>query len=439
MIRIPESLLTFLRKTWKPALIAALALLNCFAVWNFTLMARDLVSGDGSADELLLKPIYHPFRIPEKKATLLHQAVGRIGSDFAQVYFPAQDAGHMENAFDTGKTLDPWRRPSRYAPAVILACAATLCRFDFGVACLLHIVLQLGLLYGLLYWSSRKLGVSDYALPGIFFANACLFLTPVGLSWFERGQFSLYIAASYLLLIIGLLKKRPAWIAAAAVLAFIKWTSFPAIFIILAVYLLSVRSRGELKANALLVSVFAGVTLALLLVPAVFTKGADTFVRGLLLQELEDMPRGATLLRYVPRLVVKLLPAGAILLGGLATLARRNDADWLVPYAAGAVSIMLVYPTRAYEYGLPSVLAWLPLLAYWVRQARRSEMPIRLAVAVGFILFIVAASFSTRLLPSLLAVVQLYMGISLVYMLYPAILGLWERTKAGPVLGAAEA
>ncbi|MGE5073708.1 MAG: hypothetical protein ACM3MF_09790 [Anaerolineae bacterium] len=439
MIRLSESISPFLRKAWKPALIVVLALLNCFALWNFGLLARDLIAGDRSADELLLKPIYRPLRVPVRPATQLHQAVGRVGSDFAQVYFPAQDVAHMENAFDAGKTLDPWKRPSRYAPFVILACAATLCRFDFGVACVLHILLQLVLLYGLLYWSSRRLGVSEYFLPGVLFANACLFLTPVGLSWFERGQFSLYLAAAYLLLVMGLLRKEPAWVAAAALLAFIKWTSFPPIFVILVIYLLSTRDRNELKSHVLLVSVFGGVVLALLLLPALFVKGTDAFVRGLLVQELEDLPRGVSLLRYVPRLAVKLLPLGTILLGGLVALTRRIDVDWLIPCAAGVVPIRLMYPTRAYEYGPPSVLGFLPLLAAWVVRSHQKELPLRLLLVIAFLLFIVIASFSTRLLPSILAVVQLYMAISLACMLYPLLLALWTRADRGTMLEPASA
>ena len=363
MIRVSERQRILLTSYGKPVLIGLLVLLNFLAAWNFVLLSRDLIRGDSSADELLIRPIYHPFRIPNRSIAAARQAVDRVGSDFAQVYFPAQDVAHLQDAFDPGRTLDPWKRPSRYAPLVELACAATLCRFDFGVACLLHIVLQLLLLYVAIWWMFRQFSLSQYFLPCLLFINILLFLTPVGLSWFERGQFSLYLAVSYPLLVVGLMKKQWQLVAAAAVLAFIKWTSFPAIFVILAVYLLSSKSLPELKSNLILAAVFAAIVAALLIVPALFTQGAQDFVRGAVMQELEDVPKGATLLRYAPRLAVKLLPLVAILLGAIGARMSVRLPDWLVPCATGAVLIMLVYPTRAYEYGLASLLGFIPLLA----------------------------------------------------------------------------
>lgn len=420
-------------------MIGLLLLLNVFAAWNFVLLSRDLLKGDKSADELLIHPIYRPLRIPARPNTEARQAVGRVGSDFAQVYFPALDVAHLQDAFDTNLTLDPWKRPSRYAPLVELACAATVCNFDFGVATCLHILIQLLLLYGVLYWMSRELRLQQYFLPTLLFVNVCLFLTPVGLSWFERGQFSLYLAASYPLLVMGLLKKRWPLVAAAALLAFIKWTSFPAIFVILVVYLLSARSLDELKSNMFLVSVFGAVTVALLAVPALFSAGAEAFVRGLLTQEMEDLPRGVSLLRYVPLLAVKLLPLAAIVAGILNARIARDPSAWLVPFSAGVVVIMLAYPTRAYEYGLPSVLGFLPLLFAWASDAEAEARVVRQALVWAFLLFIAAASFSTRLFPSLYMLVQLYVGISLAVALLPALLSAAQRSGAQPGLPVGQA
>jgi hypothetical protein len=416
-----------------------LLLLNCFALWNFLLLSRDLVNGDRSADELLVHPIYRPLRVPARPITEARQGVGRVGSDFAQVYFPALDIPHLQNAFDAGLTLDPWKRPSRYAPLVELACAATLCNLDFGIACLLHILVQLLLLYAVLYWMFRDLRLQQFFLPALLAVNACLFLTPVGLSWFERGQFSLYLAVSYPLLVLGLLRKRWPLVAAAALLAFIKWTSFPPIFVILVVYVLSAKSLAELKANILLVSVFGSVAAALLVLPALFSPGAEAFVRGLLTQEMQDLPKGASLLRYVPRLAVKLLPLAAIALGALNARLNRDLSAWLVPFSAAVVVIMLVYPTRAYEYGLPSVLGFIPLLFAWCREADAEVGVVRQALVGALLLFVLVASFSTRLLPSLFSLVQLYVGVSLAVGLLPVLLGLAQRRRSQPGLPAMQA
>jgi hypothetical protein len=426
MIQISERYLTFFNRITKPAFIGLLLLVNCFAFWNFMLLSRDLIYGDHSADQLLLRPLYRPLRVPVRPVTQARQAIGRIGSDFAQVYFPAQNVSRLQDAFDPHRTLDPWRRPSRYAPLVIVACAASLCRLDFGQACFLHMLLQILLLYAVLYWAFWLLGIRKYFLASLLFVNICLFLTPVGLTWFERGQFSLYLASSYTVLVLGLVKRNPALMAAAALLAFIKWTSFPAVFVILAVYLVSSRSLAELKSNLFLVSIFGAVTGALLMVPALFTRGADTFVQGLLAQEFQDLPKGVSLLRYVPRVAVKLLPLAVILVGYINVRSKIGSLDWLVPYSAGVVTIMLVYPTRAYEYGLPTVLGFLPLLLFWTSQVGSERNITRYALVCAFLLFVLVASFSTRLVPSLFVLVQIYVVFALLLMLSPLLLSLSE-------------
>ncbi len=430
--------MAFISRVLKPALIGLLLLLNYFAIKNLLLVSADLIRGDTSADGLAPRPIIHPQRIPVRPITQARQAVGRVGSDFAQVYFPAQDIAHLQDAFNAAKTLDPWKRPSRYAPLVILACAATFCRLDFGYACLLHMLFQTLLFYGVLYWALSQLNIRKYFLFALLSINLCLFLTPVGLSWLERGQFSLCLAAGYTVLMLGLMKRQPAWIVAAAALSFIKWTSFPAIFVILAVYLLGSRSLKELKSNALLVGVFAVTTLLLLALPALFTKGAEPFVEGLIGQELTDVPKGISLLRYEPRLAVKLMPLALILLGYLNARSADTGPGWLIPYSAGVITIMLIYPTRAYEYGLPSVLGLLAPLLFWAESAGSARNILRVGLVFAFLVFVGAVSFSTRLFPSLYVLVEVYLAFSLVLMLSPSWLVLWQRLSSRLLLNPQE-
>jgi heme A synthase len=176
------------------------------------------------------------------------------------------------------------------------------------------------------------------------------------------------------------------------------------------------------------------VVLVLLALPALFTRGTEAFVRGLLMQEMEDLPKGASLLRYVPRLAAKLLPLAAIALGYISARGRRLS-DWLVPFALGAVILMLVYPTRAYEYGLPSVLGFTPLLMVWALQPGESGARlIRQVLVYGFLLFIGFASLSTRLFSSLYSVVQFHVGMALLFMLAPVLLALAQRPGQQPSL-----
>ena len=89
----------------------------------------------------------------------------------------------------------------------------------------------------MLYFVFRSLDIKRYFLSAFVFTEFILFVTPVGLSWFERGEFFLYVAISYLLLLFGLTRNNPILIIVSAGFAFIKWTSLPFIFVILVVYI----------------------------------------------------------------------------------------------------------------------------------------------------------------------------------------------------------
>jgi hypothetical protein len=95
---------------------------------------------------------------------------------------------------------------------------------------------------------------------------------------------------------------------------------------------------------------------------------------------------------------------------------------------------MLIYPTRAYDYSLPRVLGFVPPLVAWARQPESVPTKIRALVAGAFVLFVVAASFSTRLLPSRLALVEMYVAFSVLLMLGPALFIFFARSKREPAL-----
>lgn len=422
----------FLARMWRPVLIGLLLIPNYIAVRNFVWLSSDLLQGDESANQLAPRPMIHPLRVPVRPITTSRQAVDRIGSDFAQVYFPAQDITHLQDAYDPARTLDPWKRPSRYAPMVILACAATFCNLDFGYATLLEMLFQTLLFYGILFWAFSVLGIRKYFVFSLLLVNLCLFATPAGLSWFERGQFSLYLASGYAVLLVGLIRRRPLLIVAAAALAFVKWTSFPAVFVILAVYFSGFRTPDDLRSRGILVGIFPLTILVLLVVPALFAQGTLGFLQGLLAQELGAVPKGISLLRVEPIWVVKLVPLAAILVGAVSARLEREQSNYLIPFAAGAVILMVIYPTLAYDYGLPSVLGLLPPLVFWVRDSGAGPQVARAMPLILFLGWVIAASFSTRLFPSLRLVIMSYVVVSGVLMPFPIAFDMWNRRGYRP-------
>lgn len=198
-------------KSVKTISIFVLILLNCFAFRNLFILSKDMIFGDFSAQHLIPLPLYPIARIPIRSIPIKYDAENRLGKDFAQIYFPAQDISSPANAFNC-RTRDPWERPSRYAPLILYICSISICQSTYGFAAFWHMIIQILVFLLISYIAFKTFDRIPYFLPFLLFANLCLFLTPTGLSWFERGQFSLYEASSYLLLLLGLWKKNLFWI-----------------------------------------------------------------------------------------------------------------------------------------------------------------------------------------------------------------------------------
>lgn len=419
----------------RAALWLTIVVLSGLGLRNFALLAQDMTTGSGAAAHLLPSPVYRLARLPSSRQTLARDAQHRLGSDFAQVYFPAQDVFRLARAFSSGTTSDPWHRPSRYPPLVILACAATVCRLPFGWASLAHILVQLLVFVAVLYITSGTWRLRRFFLAALLFSGACLFLTPVGLSWFERGQFSLYIAASHMLLLFGLIEKKWAPIALAAMLAFIKWTSFPASAVILAIYLISWRNSGSPRQRLILASVFAVVIGLLLVVPVLFVRGTDLFLAGLFEQELRGDPGGLSLMTVLPPLAVKLLPLLLLLAGVVNLRLNRGDLVSMIPYFIGAAAALLIYPTRAYDYSLFTLAGFIPAALLWAQQSHLRP-PSGALVLAAFAAFLAVGSYSTHVLGSTTSTVGIYVVFSIIFVALPSLLAPFNKNAPPPITPA---
>ena len=126
----------------------------------------------------------------------------------------------------------------------------------YGFASFLHILIQILLFFVSFIYAFKVLQIEKDLFPVILLVNFCLFLTPVGLSWFERGQFSLYVSLSYLWLFLGLFNRNGYYILLSALFAYVKWTSFPFIFVVILLWLLNSKSIRELRYSVSLASVY---------------------------------------------------------------------------------------------------------------------------------------------------------------------------------------
>lgn len=405
----------FRRAKWGIFLILFLAV-HYFALNNFILLARDMIYGDSSDRGLFPAPLYPPWTIPANAATRKHQAAGRIGGDFAVVYFPAQEPDSLGNGYDPAASPDPWGRVSHYAPLVEFLCSRTICALDFGYACLFNLLIQLGLFYLTTFFVFRSLGNQKYFWFFLLFTDFCLFLTPVGLTWFESGQFSLYVAASYPLLLLGMEKKQAVWIAASAVFAFIKWISLPFTAVAFAMYLLTAKNRRELLYGVFNTLLFISV-FALLSIP--FPHDTLLFIGRLVYQESHSTPQGLSLAIYLPRFVVKALPLLLALAGyGIARISR-SDFTRLIPFLSGAAVMLLLFPTLDFDYSVPTILGLIPLMLFWTHAHGSDLPPNRNLIFWIFVFFIGSASFSTALTGSTPILIILYLVFSAALMVSP--------------------
>jgi hypothetical protein len=336
-------------------------------------------------------PRYDFARIPDNPLTEQYQAQNRLAVDFAQIYFPAQQMAALSENYQSG-ILDPLQRPSRYAPLVHYFCSITICKLDYGLASVLHMAIQVFLFYVVYIISFISLKIWKYILPGLLLANIYLFLTPAGLSWFERGQYSLYVGAAILLMILGFIKNKPIFGIISALFAFIKWTSFPTLFVIFSAALLGSKSLTEGKKYFLLGGGFLLVVLALTFS---FPAQSIEFLKGLLQQERFAAPGGVSLAKVLPVWIAKLLPIPLIIIGYIHFKINLNVVERTIPFLAGAAILMLTYPTLAYEYNLPSLLGFIPLLIYWTTLSDHSiKEPMRAILNYSFLAFVLVASFS---------------------------------------------
>ena len=370
-------------------IIAAAIAGHGLALRSAVLASRDIVTGDGSISQLRPGPRYAVLRVPETPVTTRYEAEHRLAADFAQVYFPAR--AQEDEPVTSSSTIgtDPWERESRYAPFVQWACAISICDLSYGWASFAHVWLQYVILVLSLAYAFHLFRLWRFFPATLLAIHAGLFLTPVGLSWLERGQFSLYVAAAYLWLLLGLYRERAAYLAVGALLAYVKWTSFPMIFVALGVWLLISPDRNVFLRRVRLASVPVAVVLALFV--ALPNSGVG-FVEGLAYQENTLPAQGLSLARVLPRWVVKMLPLGLVVMGTLRGRRTSPDVRALLPFWLGSAVVLLLYPTLAFDYSVPCLFGLIPFALDWAQRHHASGLVAAWLVPAFFFLFMGVAS-----------------------------------------------
>lgn len=396
-------------KFWCRILFLFALVIHVSIAFDLYPLYNDIVYGDDSCATANISLRYWTMRVPKTTLALEYKADNRVSADFAQIYFPAKEKPlSLSNAYSSSTSMDPWHRPSRYAPFIHFVFAKTFCNLPYGPASLLHIVLQSVLFIASLAFAFKVLNIWSLFLPSMVLVDVCLFLSPVGHSWIERGQFSLYVGLSYLWLTMAFITQKHRYAIISAFFSYVKWTSFPYIFVAYAVYILSSKSNKELKNRIISLTLFAGVILLLLLS---FPKDTFEFINGLRSQELSFEPGGLSLGRIIPLHVVKVLPFLLILVGYLSNFKNSNTVPQILPFLIGTAIILLTYPTLAYDYSAPYLTAFIPVMIYWRKVSDGHEF-VKNFVVVSFLIFLLLASFSLEVFHSDQAVTFVYVTMS---------------------------
>ena len=393
---------------------------HVFGFSNAVTLSGDMVYGDGTAADLTPPPRYRLMRVPATPLAAKHDAANRLAADFAQIYFCAQQFDRPGAAYNTKDTLDPWHRPALYAPLTHWLCLVTVCKLPYGYASLGHVLAQYLLFLLSFVFAFKVLAIMRHLPLGLLLVNGGLFLTPVGLSWFERGQFSLYVGSAYLWLFLGLYKRNALFLILAALFAYVKWTSFPAIFVVLCLWILTAKSKEDrIRILGLTLAFAATIVVCFLL----FLDHGLYFLSSILTQELSNrIPYGISLMHIIPRWTVKILPVLIVALGWLGARRYRLDFEALFPFLLGASIVSLLYPTAAYEYNVPSLFGLIPFAIHWALSPDLGRALVGRVMAGLFILFLAVAAFSPL---SNHANTYFYLVVSVIMMALP----LWASRK----------
>jgi hypothetical protein len=408
---------SLLKSRKKPLFMIIFLVLHCLILYNFIYLSKDMITGDFSGRSLIPRPRYGFMRVPRNPFTLQFDSVNRLAADFAPIYFPSQKLSSLAQAY-TKETLDPWHRPSRSAPLIHAICSVSLCRLNYGYASFLHMTIQILLFFLSFVYAYKILHLERYILNGILLVNFCLFLTPVGLSWFERGQFSLYVSLSYLWLMLGLINRNVIYLFLSAIFAYIKWTSFPFIFVAFTLFIISSKNIKELKQSVFLASGFMSIIILLFLS---YPKFGVYFIVGCIEQELQFVPAGLSLTKLLPRFLVKALPFVLIIFGYVHIRKFKNDYVSLFPFLVGSGIILVCYPTLAYDYSVPCLLGFIPLILYWTKLPMNQDLHLGYFLKYLFFFFIIIASSAvlTKLDRSETIMISGYIFCSLAFLLLP--------------------
>jgi hypothetical protein len=315
---------------------------------------------------------------------------GVAGADFSQVYTSALALRHGESAYrpTTPQFTDRFGRPPGYPPLMNWV-AVPFSYLDYTSALLAYTALGALILFGATAWLLSRAGL-NHQIGRVILAQASLyFLTPIGLTHLERGQFDSLVATAAALC-VGCVFLTTNTVLAAAIAGFIgalKWTSvsFLACFALLGFLLSSGRKR-----------------LSFFLIPTLMLLGTLAFWRDLIdywhtiqIYEIDAKPYGLTLQYLLPRSLARAVPVVmTLVILGLSLIRSRSADDRAqalkqlsAPFAIALMNVAVCFGTLSYEYHTVATLGMIPGLVIWTRRALDVPQWLKASTCAAFAIF----------------------------------------------------
>jgi hypothetical protein len=395
--------------------------LTCFI---FVAMALATLSNDlqllrnGNTGTLYPSTVYEVWPIPGTAAD--SQSPGATGADFSQVYTSALALRHGESAYNptTPEYRDYFGRPSGYPPLTNWV-YVPLSWLPYHKALAAHSLLSLAGFLAAVAWLLRKTGLSRHIGRVALATASFYFLTPIGVSHLERGQFDWLVATAIVLCVSCwfLPGNRFGTAVLCGVVGALKWTAAP--------FLGCFAALGFLVASGLKRWVFFAIPVVMALGTFLFWSELKEYWGTIRYYELDSEPMGLTLEAYLPRLWAKAMPV--ILTACLATVvlvrsrsaaarARILGASSL-PFALALTNLTVAYVAESFEYHTVTMLAMVPVLVVWAEREPWVSRRLKAFVAVVFALFLLIAFrvFGPGNLVDVFIINALYAGCALLF------------------------
>jgi hypothetical protein len=319
---------------------------------------------------------------------------GAAGVDFSQVYTSATALRHGESAYrpTSRRFRDYWNRPPGYPPLMNwLAIPFTLLRYSSAL--LLYSALSfLGLIAASAFvlW---KAGLRARIIPVAMTQASLYFLTPIGVTHLERGQFDLVVAAASVLCVgLVFMRSRSFGMAVlAGLLGALKWTSVA--------FLGCFSALGFLLGKDAKRWAFFAIPLAMALGTFPFWQGLTEYWKTIQVYEIEASPYGLTLQYLLPRPAARAAPIVLTLaVAGFAWWRlRRGASDQTAlalvsaPFSMALMNLAVCFGTLSYEYHTVSLLGLIPGLVIWIERVDGVRGWIKRATCAAFGGFLVIA------------------------------------------------